>query len=84
MEEVESTGRNDESLSSNQWRENENRIIKQEMYCMCPRRDGHNWNSKQKYMFVEGKKNYNATKKENVSNIFKLQNFKRKSFSVLY
>lgn len=72
--------RNDGVLPSNWWRENENRLITGNMLYTPKRRQIKLELQSSQYMFCwQGKKkNHSPTKKENVSNIFKLHYFKRK------
>lgn len=61
------------------WRENENGIIKQEICCIHLRGvSGRIGTPNQPVHVLLTGKNHSPTKKENVSNIFKLQYFKRK------
>ena len=77
--------RNDGVLPPNWWRENANGLITGNMLYTPKRRQIKLELQSSQYMFCwQGKnKNHSPTKKENVSNIFKLQYFKRKLFFVL-
>lgn len=82
MEKVESIGRNDGTLCSNWWGENENWIIKQEMHCVCLREAVVELELQSNCTCFADKKITAQPKRKMLSNIFKLQYFKTKLFFV--